>query len=263
MNNRSLAMLLLFSAMPAGASNLTFMLSTNSSEVNIRSYVTDPEGVKAGYLEDGTRTATKLGIGFGGERVDDDEDGSPGTETMFNYINPVKLGTYTMTMFGVADSPYELVVEHEFGATDKPKQLLSRGVLAAGQTRTYEVEVADLEHPPLVAKTVSFQTLRQDLQTAAKMSQVGGDKFVAKLDKILAQGEKSSSANDASEARKGDSAVERLRQFVDKLEKAAAGKPDESMGKVKRVVTADALAALGGDAKTLIAKLEKPSGEKK
>lgn len=250
MTKKLIVAALLFGALPATASKLVFSLSTESPEVLIRSYVTDPDGIKAGYLEDGTRTSTNLGMGFGGERVDDDEDGSPGTEVMFNYVRPVKVGVYTMTLFATANTPYEVDVKYALGPQDKSKRIASKGILSAGQTRTYVVEVADLAHPPVVEKTVSLSTLRQDLQTAKAMSQVGGTKFVQQLDKILEQAEKTPAV------------VEKLRQFVDKLEKAAAGKPDESAGNVKRVVTAEALAALGGDAKTLIAKLEKPGGKK-
>ena len=276
-NALTLAFLVLFPSSPLAAARISFHISTESPELRVNAHVTDPRGVKAGHLEDGTPTTTNLGGGYGEDRIDDDVDGSAGHASMeINVFGGIYAGTYTVTLRGLADTDYWLNIDYDPNP-GRPIVSEQTGFIGSGATRTYFMVVADPNQPPVFHKDVTFTSLRQDLAIASRTRQappgdeskfqIGDAKFVAKLDKILAEGERALSKKGGKEHDGGKKeAVEKLHEFIKKLEIAAKGerddddeqeKPGHRHGKdEKRFVSAQALASLRGDALTLIAQLE-------
>lgn len=274
-NALTLAFLALFPSSALAAARISFSISTESPELRVNAHVTDPRGVKAGHLEDGTPTTTNLGGGYGVDRIDDDVDGSAGHASMeINVFGGIYVGTYTVTLRGLADTDYFLNIDYD---PNPGRSVVSQqtGFIGSGATRTYFMVVADPNQPPVLHKDVTFSTLRQDLVTASRTRQappgdeskfqIGDAKFVAKLDKILAEGERALSKKGKGHNGGKEEAVEKLREFIKKLEKAAKGKNDDDEhekpghrhGKEeKRFVSAQALTSLRGDALALIAQLE-------
>lgn len=287
-------MLVFFTLFPSltSAATIDFFISTNESpELKLNPYVSDPRGIKAGYLEDGSPTTTKLGEGFGIDRIDDDVDGSLGNAVMVIHVNPVRIGTYTVIFYGLSDTNYTLDTKYQLRTGVRPLKTEYAGFISSGAVRTYSMVVSDSNQPPVLLKDATFGTLRQDLAVAARTHQlppgdtgklqIGDAEFVAKLDKILAEGEKAlskTSGNDKDRENKKE-AVEKLREFVKKLEKAFKGEKDdehddedddkdhknkEHEKPKKRFVNELAFKSLRGDTETLIAALGgKPGKEGK
>ena len=93
-----------------------------------------------------------------------------------------------------------------------------------------------------------------------ELGSIGDADFVKKLDKELAEGQEAVGERETKEA------IEKLKQFVKKLDKAATEAKEERKGKKEkeerreekereRFVTAEALNLLRSDAQTLIADL--------
>lgn len=281
----TMIMLAFFISFPASvfAARLDFWVSTSeSSELKLHAYVTDPLGIKAGHLEDGRPTKTKLGEGYGITRIDDDVDGSLGNAQMEISVNPIHIGTYTITFYGLSDTSYLLDTEYDlYVDTGLPRKNEYAGYISSGAVRTYSMVVTDPNQSPVLIKNVAFGTLRQDLAIASRTHQlppgdasrfqIGDAKFVAQLDKILAGGEKAlseKSGKDEDRENKKE-AVEKLREFVKKLEKAfkdekddARDEGDKEHAKSKKpFVSESAFKSLKGDAETLIVALGGNSGD--
>jgi hypothetical protein len=155
-----------------------------------------------------------------------------------------------VTLFGAAATPYEM--EIRVARTDVSwSTAIFHGFISPNTARQYGVNFNPAPGGILgVVKMVSFDTLRQDLQTTFQLGQIGEAPFVGQLDQFLANGQKALAKKDGGNKTE---AVEQLRQFIDKINKAAKGPSPEDEG--KRFVNAPALNALSSDAKTLIVQL--------
>jgi len=207
----------------AFAAKMEFRISTNESpELKLNPYITDPRGVKAGYLEDGSSTVTDLGGGYGEDRIDDDvTPGSLGTASMEINVWPLRVGTYTVTFYGLNDTNYRMAAYHELGGKAPSRKTEYTGFISSGAMQTYSMVVADPNQPPILVKSVTFQTLRQDIQTAFQLNQLGDDKFVNSLIKMVNLAEKLAGKCDKHKKdKKCQPAVAVLKLFIKRLELA-------------------------------------------
>ena len=257
-------------------SRLNINATTHSEEIGVHFIVTDPLGRRMG--NDCTRAKEDSLRGIPGswytvESTGDDESGSPGPEGIQSRIGPsIAAGTYTITLCGLATAQFHLFVHSsDFFGKYHPNEQSLDSFIAAGTTAQYVLSYDPAPGKGITqfVKQVSFATLRQDLRTAAGLSLIGDAKFVAKLDKILAEGEKALSKKGGKEKDRENQkeAVEKLRQFIRKLEKSFKGGKDDDRDEdddrdheerekpPKRYVSETAYKALKSDAQTLIAAL--------
>lgn len=246
---------------------LSFDLTTFSSSTHARLLVTDSLGRRAGTTTPGNEDQFLEipGSSAGLERIDPEENGW-GQEGYQLYINNAASGVYALSVLGISTTGYLLTI-HATAAngTLNPGATEYAGFIAQGATRTYQLTYSPAPGSPVAVKSdVSFASLRQSLQAAFQAGQIGDAKFVAKLDKILAEGKKALSRRGGKDKHDGskEDAVAKLREFIKELEKAADGedrhgKPRRGHGKDgRRFVSSQALSSLRADAQSLIDQLE-------
>jgi hypothetical protein len=247
---------------------LSFDLTTFSSSTYARLLMTDSLGRRAGTStpgnEDQFLEIPESSAGL--ERIDPEENGW-GQEGYQLYINNAASGVYTLSVLGIATTGYLLAIHATAtNGTLNPGATEYAGFITRGATRIYQLTYSPVPGSPVTVKSdVSFASLRQSLQAAFQAGQVGDAKFVAKLDKILAEGERTLSRKGGKDEHDNgkEEAVEKLREFIKELEKAAAddedkhGKPGHEHGKKdKRFVSPHALSSLRADAQVLIEQLQ-------
>lgn len=208
---------------PSFAARMDLYFSTEESpELKANIYITDPQGVREGYLEDGTPTDTKLGIGYAIDRIDDDETGDLGNAVLVMNISPVKVGAYTITVHGITDTEYTLDIYHQLDLQSHETKSGYSAFITSGATHAYGMSIADPAIPPTLSKTVTFQILFDDILVARKKNQLGDDKFAASLVKSVNLAEKLFAVCDKRKARKDkcEPAVNVLKLFVKRLDLA-------------------------------------------
>ena len=258
-------------------SHLGVYATTHSEEIGVHFIVTDPLGRRMGNdctraKEDPLREIP--GSGYGVDSTGDDESGSPGPEGIQSGINPMTAGTYTITLCGLATAKFNLEVEgKDISGKLQPNRRILDGFIAAGTTAQYVLSYDPAPGTGIAqfVKQVSFATLRQDLRTAVGLGLIGEAKFVANLDKILAEGEKALAKKGGKGRENKKEAVEKLREFIRKLEKAFKGEKDDDRDEddkdhdkkhaekhekpAKRFISEPAFKSLASDAGTLIVTL--------
>ncbi len=272
----------------------------------------DSQGRRTGYNPVDTSAppfAEIPGSSAGGERIDSDVSEELGTDIVIiavsatptgRYaIQPVPAGNYSLIIFstvsyGVAYS-FGADITDSSGHDESSGNITTQGFLSPGMTATYTINYNPAPGSAVtVIKTVTFAILRQELQAAFQLGQIGDAKFVKHLDKILAEGEKALApkpeekreAGKAQEHKQGrekpnkKKAIEKLKEFIHQLEEAARTEPQKKHGdgqfkkddrgdhdrdhehKPERFVTVIALKSLTDDARTLITQLGgKPEGD--
>ncbi len=244
----------------------------------------------------GAGIAEMPGFGPGSEAIGSDTSSGTtpdelGAQSIIIGGGPVPTGVYTLVVFSTVSYAVPYGLDLSFRASTGYEQPNSgieiNSILPVGTTATYTINYNPAPGSAVtVVKTVTFAVLRQELQAAFDLHQIGDHKFVEHLDKILAQGEKALApkpeekreAGKAQEHKQGrekpnkKKAIEKLKEFIHQLHEAAQAKPEkereakqaqkhkrgdhEREGEPKRFVTAVALKSLTDDAKTLIRDLE-------
>ncbi len=258
---------LILLAVNSHGQGLSFDLTTFSSSTYARLLVTDSLGRRAGTTTPGNEDQFLEipGSSAGLERIDPEENGW-GQEGYQLYINNAASGVYTLSVLGISTTGYLLTIHATAtNGTLNPGATEYVGFIAQGATRIYQLTYSPTSGAPVAVKSaVSFASLRQSLQAAFQADQIGDAKFVAKLDKILAEGEKALSRRGGKDKHDGgkEEAVAKLREFIKELEKAADsgdkhGNLRHEHGKDgKRFISAQALSSLRADAQALIDQLE-------
>ena len=101
------------------------------------------------------------------------------------------IGIYNIQIFGVHETKYSL----EIKVNDRTHRLTSLsfdGYLSSGGVRSINISL-DPTHgapAPVITKIVTFQTLRDDFNVAQKLNQIGDDKFVNSLIRMVNIAEK-------------------------------------------------------------------------
>lgn len=230
-----------------------------STRAYVQFYLENEIGQRTGQLPDGQRVAEIPGTEdcYGTSSTANDVTGERGSENVEFQLSPFPAGRYKLVLLPLATTSYFLNMTIRNDNMRRARRNFE-GYAVAGAAVAYSFDFAPTaSNPTPVTKTVTFLGLRQSIQVAFQIGQLGDAKFVAKLDKTLAKGEAA-----ASRGRKKE-AVEKLREFVKELEKAAAngkdrhGKHEHGHEKEdKRFVSSQALSSLRADAVALIAQLE-------
>ena len=145
------------------------------------------------------------------------------------YVHKPLLGRYIIQIIGRQIGGYRLFCDfHKSNLTMQPYEDIGFSVI--GQTVAISVEYNPApDSPPLVIiKTVTFDTLRQDLTVAQKLTQLGDDKFVDSLTRMINLAEKLSikcdnpKGHDKSKGHKKDKVckptIAVLNMFIKRLE---------------------------------------------
>jgi hypothetical protein len=273
-------------------SYLSFGGTTFSTSTYVRLLLINPQGQRTGFLGPaGPQVEEDPNAGYTVDNTEDKDTGTLGPAGVDIGVDEVPAGQqrpageYRLTFFAVATTSYEghIRAVHFDGSLSTTT---FQGFLVQNSSRTYAV---DFDPAPggkfAVAKVVSFDTLREDLQTASQLGRVGEAGFVGHLTKLLSEGQKALAGKDRDRDRDRENkkeAVEKLREFIRELkeapppsvietlreyaqdlgravlpgtEKKHQGKEDEEHEEGRRFVLPMALEALTGDAKALIQQL--------
>lgn len=122
------------------------------------------------------------------EVLDDNDNGNPGPESVQCSISAVSVGTYTFTLYGRETVRYRMYLS----GTDNYGDYVSNpnivlGYIVNGATLTYSVayDPGSMQGITSVTKSVSYSSLRQDIESALSLSQLGDEKFAASLIKNI------------------------------------------------------------------------------
>ncbi|MDO8589357.1 MAG: hypothetical protein Q7T82_20230 [Armatimonadota bacterium] len=250
-------------ALSADNSSFYFDLTDGSTKTAVHFSVTDPLGRQTGRLPNGALAKQIPGSSYGVESIATEEGSDQGIEGSIFHLREVPAGTYAITILGDASTSYQLtlLLDNRAGQSVSSSAPL-QGFIMAGSTQQYVLPFDPTSAlPASVVKQVSFASIRQDLQTAFQLGHIGDAKFVAKLDKILAKGEKALSKQGGKDRENMKEAVAKLREFIKKIEKAFKGAEDDDRDDddkekpTKSFVSEMAFKALKGDAEALITTL--------
>jgi len=129
-------------------------------------------------------------------------EGSPGnvetdepatTGRVYVEINRyVSSGTYLVEIYGLTNSIYEMNIDLRNSFGDFGSILLVKGYITSGTTQQYPLYIDPTPGAPapVITKIVTFQTLRDDFNVAQKINQIGDDKFVNSLIRMVNIAEK-------------------------------------------------------------------------
>lgn len=257
-------------------SSLDITAHTFNTKTGVQLLITDPLGRQTGFRSiNGQNIQDIPKSNYFIESIDNDVTIERGNEVVIFGQDMPSIGTYTITVLGLASSKYNLSLK----AADLMGHPIALGYdtfqnyISTGASQQYNLQYDPTPGAPapVITKTVTFDVLRQELQTAFQLKQTGDDKFVAKLDKILKQGQLAINHKKDNERENKKEAVEKLREFIARLEKAARQETDEDDDRgdrsksaksekyedkrrheTKRFVTAEALKILKSDAEILI-----------
>lgn len=173
-----------------------YAATNHSEEIGIHFIVTDSLGRRLG--NDGTRAKEDPlreipGSGYSIESIGDEETGNPGPESIHYGISPVSAGTYTITLYGLVTTQFNLYIGGEdVSGRSQPNEQILNGLIAAGTTAQYILSYDPVQGKGITQfiKQVSFATLRQDLQTFSVLGQIGDDKFVGSLTSLVSLAER-------------------------------------------------------------------------
>mgnify|MGYP001766601842 CR=1 FL=1 len=168
---------LTFGAVSVSALDLEFRFTTGQSpDVKANIYITNPAGIKYECLGGGDQT-TKGQCRI--DRTDNDENGDLGPATLV--IHPMLvIGTYTITVYGTADTEYEMTQMFENSSGQETSADYS-ALISSGVTQTYSVFVINTATAPTITKNATSQSLSDDIIVAQKKNWLGDNKFAASI----------------------------------------------------------------------------------
>lgn len=229
-----------------------------SSHSYVQFYVQDSAGRRTGQPATGPQVAEIPGTKghYGMDAVGNLLTGVSGPETVEFHTSSFPEGQFQLIVVPRADTAYWLRFDIE-NDNDAVVENSFSGYAVAGATVGFVFEHhPTASSPTAVSKIVIPGGLRQSIQVALQVGQLGDAAFVARLDKLLAKVE--------TEIEKGHKkqAADRLDQFIHRLDSAFKKEPDPDDGddpqdkknaaEMKRFVTQAARDSLNADARTLI-----------
>lgn len=252
-------------------SSFYFDLNTGSTVTLVHMLIMDPLGRQTGCIPASGFSAQDIpNSSYVLEAIDNVVTGESGPEGVIFFVRPIMPGTYTVTLFGMAPTTYRVLMlaDDSTGESAPPTEDILQGYLTASASRQYVLQYNPTPGAPKsVVKVVTFDVLRQDLLTAKELNQIGGDKFVKSLLRMIDKAEKLTEKHKKPKGRKHGikvAAVKILKAFIKRLDKAAKHEFDDYdedkewkkwRKKHKRFITPEALVILKEDAKSLIVQL--------
>jgi len=227
-------LILLFFCMPVYAENSgSLHIYAGSSEpegyaswkTKIHVLVTDPLGRQIGHnpLIPMTFSDPSRGSGYSVESIDDAESNSPGPESIELVIMQATGGEYGIAVFGIDNAKYSMEIRGR-RSTGRQKDIQTfSSYITSGTTNLYNMHFDPTPGAPapVITKTVTFDTLGQDLQIAQKLNQLGDDKFVDSLINMVNLAEKLAGKCDKQKkAKKCKPAIAVLNMVIKRLETA-------------------------------------------
>jgi len=222
-------------SVPLFAQNLHFDASagTDSEDIGIHFVVTDPANRRTGFLPTPGEIPEPLSIANLQEVPDasyltnrlGSEDGDVDFEGIQFYSSPIVVGTYTVSVYGISDCKYTMRLDI-YKNRDELLPVEFSGFVSNGSIVPYAIFI-DPAKPilpePIVIKAVTFNTLKQNLNVAWKLNQIGEDKFLRSLTKNIDLAEKLAGVCDRRKGKKDKGcqpAVAVLKLFIKRLELA-------------------------------------------
>ncbi|MFA6092244.1 MAG: hypothetical protein WCU88_01670 [Elusimicrobiota bacterium] len=210
------------------ASIFEFYAQSYSTKTHVHFVLMDPQGRRLGMNPIGGRQFDEIpGAegGYGTDSIGDDMTGEPGNERAGCTVSPVIQGTYTITLYGTANTRFSLglLARNAAGQDVGPgPQQLIEGIITAGTTYQFILPYDPISSVPMpVIKQVDFETLRQELMASFNLRQLGDDHFVSNLTRMLDLAEKLSKTCEKHPAKRGCSpAAAVLELFITRLELA-------------------------------------------
>ncbi|MBI2788694.1 MAG: hypothetical protein HYX59_08435 [Elusimicrobia bacterium] len=229
-----------------------------STRAYVQFYLENDIGQRTGQLPDGQRVAEIPGTAdcYGVSSTANDATGERGSENVEFQLSPFPAGHYKLVLLPLATTAYFLNMTTR---NDNMRRARSNfeGYAVAGATVAYSFDFAPTSSSPtVVTKSVTLVGLRQSVQAAFQIGQLGDGGFVSRLDKILAK------AQSDIDSGKNKQAADRFDEFIHRLDSAFKKEPDpdgnddasdkKNASSMKRFVSKTALASLSADARTLI-----------
>lgn len=255
----SLALLPHTATASAGDGGIFIIAGTGiSTRAYVQFYIENDIGQRTGQLPNGQRVAEIPGTEdcYGTSSSSDDDTGERGSENVEFQLSPFPGGQHKLVIVPLATTSYFLNMTIRNDNMSRARHNFE-GFAVAGTTISYNFTFAPTASSPTpVAKVVTLPSLRQSVQVALQIGQLGDAAFVARLDKLLAK------AQSDVVSGKNKQAADRLDQFIHRLDSAFKKEPDPDDGDdaddkkdastMKRFVTKTAHDSLNEDARTLI-----------
>lgn len=232
-----------------------------STHSYVNFFVEDESGRRTGRLPGGTEVAEIPGTRghYGTDSMDDLISNQAGPESVEFHISSFPAGHFNLVVVPLATTSYWL----NFSIVNDNDSRIHKvfdGYAVAGTTIAFGFEHQPAASAPTpIVKFVTFASLRQSVQVALQVGQLGDEAFVSRLDKMLAK------AHSEANSGKNKQAADRLDQFIHRLDSAFKKEPDpngeddaddkKNASTVKRFVIKTAHDSLIEDARTLIAGL--------
>lgn len=236
-----------------------------STRTYVHFYIENEAGQRTGQLPNGHRVSEIPGTknSYGTEALSNDVTGAPGFESVQFGLTDFPSGLFKLVLVPQATTSYFLrldITNDNYSSSDNDYE----GYAVAGSTIVYNFEFQPTNSSPTpVAKVVTLPSLRQSVQVALQIGQLGDAAFVSRLDNTLAKTQSDIVSG------KNKQAADRLDQFIHRLGSAFKKEPDigdgddaddkKNASTMKRFVTKTAHDSLSEDARTLIVGLvERP-----
>jgi len=240
-----------------------------AAEGNAELLVTDPSGKRTGFDPASRSDVREIGASNyfrEGLRDEQDRAAPDAFNHSFESFQPA-VGIYSVLVTGLGPGVYNLSIYVRSRDGSSAPSIEIQGVAGLGSSDSYRISFSPVPNEfTSVRKHVSFDVLRSELLLEQKLSQIGDDQFVRRLDKVLVKGREALNEGDKKQA------VDELRKFLNHLERIAKIKEtgnesdeqkegedegrqqqEDEHDQTKRFVTVQALNLLRLDAQTLIA----------
>ncbi len=167
-------------------SMLFFSLSNPNNPMQVSMILTDPYNRKAGSnLNTGLLLKEIPNCNMSSSYISNDETGEPSTSGSMgiSIIKSVTSGLYNLQIFGSNDTVYTLLIGGRNANYNRlPKTSFKAYITAETSTQfNFFFDPTPGAPPPVLTKVVTFQTIKEDIEVAYKLNQIGDDKFTKSL----------------------------------------------------------------------------------
>jgi hypothetical protein len=118
---------------------------------------------------------------------------APEPESAIFGMREVIKDTYTIQFIGIDNCKYHVAMSlHDLNGNKVGNSIRYKAYITSGTTQQYSLYIDPTPGAPapVITKTVTFQTLRDDFTVAQKLNQIGDDKFVNSLIRMVNIAEK-------------------------------------------------------------------------